>query len=465
MEDIRIVPTPKQREAKQVADANFFTLYGGAVRGAKTYWLILMAFTYAFKYPKSRFAFVRADLPTLKRNLLTSFNKLVDEFHLRQYIETFNQQDMLMTLTNGSQFLFMSESYDTDKELNRFRGLEVNGFFIDEINEIQEVTFNMLISRAGSWQGSQNCPSKILATCNPSSGWVKKKFYEAWETNTLPSNFAYVPAKITDNPHISKEYIESLKNLPSWEYNLFVEGNWNYPQITGNEFYSSFKLEQNTNNVGYDPELPLHISIDENVNPYITLLVGQVKGKSVQIIDEFCLRPPQNKLDSLCREFAFKYSSHQNGLFIYGDATSQKEDVKQSLGVNLFSILRERLKSFNPVMRVPASNPSVYVRGNFINSIFDSNLFDIEIKINSKCSNTIEDLLNLQKDADGSKKKVKHKDPVTKVSYEKYGHTSDCLDYMICFLFDSEFEAYKKGDRQIEAKIITMAEMPRKNRY
>jgi hypothetical protein len=32
----------------------------------------------------------------------------------------------------------MSESYDSDKELNRFRGLEINGAGIDEINEIRK---------------------------------------------------------------------------------------------------------------------------------------------------------------------------------------------------------------------------------------------------------------------------------------------------------------------------------------
>jgi PBSX family phage terminase large subunit len=221
-----IVPTPKQREAAQIADKNLITLYGGAVRGGKSYWLILLIFTYAMQHDKSRWAIIRANYTTLKSTLLVTFNKLLSE-GLGRYIAKFNQQDYTVTLTNGSQIVFFAENYDNDKELNRFRGLEVNGFAIDEINEIQEATFYKCIERAGSWQGSKGCPIKILATCNPADNWVKDQFYDRWENNTLPHNWAYVPSKITDNPHISKEYIESLKSLPEHQYDVFVNGNWN----------------------------------------------------------------------------------------------------------------------------------------------------------------------------------------------------------------------------------------------
>jgi predicted phage terminase large subunit-like protein len=224
MEQIR--PTPKQREAARIAASKLITLYGGAIRGGKSYWLLLMIFTYAMKYDKSRWAVIRASYTTLKSTLLVTFNKLLSE-GLSPYVATFNHSDLVVTLTNGSQIIFFAENYDNDKELNRFRGLEVNGFGIDELNEIQKVTFNKCIERAGSWQGSANCPIKILATCNPSDNWVKEDFYDKWDTNELPHNWAYVPSKITDNPHISKEYLESLKSLPEDDYEQFVNGNWN----------------------------------------------------------------------------------------------------------------------------------------------------------------------------------------------------------------------------------------------
>lgn len=234
--DIVIRPTQKQREAAVIANDNLFTLYGGAIRGGKSYWLLLLLFTYAMKHDKSRWALIRASYTTLKSTLLVTFDKLLSE-GLDKYIKNYNRSELVVTFTNGSQFIFFAENYDNDKELNRFRGLEVNGFGIDEINEIQEQTLTKCIERAGSWQGSKGCPIKILATCNPSNNWVKDKIYDKWENGTLPNNWAYVPSKITDNPHISQEYIDSLKSMPEHEYEVFVNGNWNM-KLEGLLFFS-----------------------------------------------------------------------------------------------------------------------------------------------------------------------------------------------------------------------------------
>lgn len=187
-------------------------------------------------YDKSRWAIIRASFTTLKSTLLVTFDKLLSE-GLDKYVKSYNRSELVVTFTNGSQFIFFAENYDNDKDLNRFRGLEVNGFGIDEINEIQEQTLYKCIERAGSWQGSKDCPIKILATCNPSNNWVKDKFYDKWEKDILPDKWAYVPSKITDNPHISQEYIESLKTMPQHEYEVFVNGNWNM-KLEGLLFFS-----------------------------------------------------------------------------------------------------------------------------------------------------------------------------------------------------------------------------------
>jgi hypothetical protein len=44
---------------------------------------------------------------------------------------------------------------------------------------------------------------------------------------------------------------------------------------------------------------------------------------------------------------------------------------------------------------------------------------------------------------EGTKLKEKTKHPSTKVSYEKYCHTSDCFDYLICEYFKDVFIRYQ----------------------
>lgn len=224
---LKIQFSQKQGEAYQLAmqSGKDIILYGGAIRGGKTRWLLMTVLLYLIDHPNSRGVIVRRDFPTLKKNLLPSLSDLLQS-GFEKYITKRNLSDFKFEFSNGSELLLMAESFDTDKDLNRFRGLEVNIIGIDEVNEIQEVTFEKCIERAGSWFKS-NAPQKILCTCNPTQNWVKTRFYDRWKQNELPSTWAYIPSKITDNPFTPKSYIEGLKaNLHPVFYQRFVDGDW-----------------------------------------------------------------------------------------------------------------------------------------------------------------------------------------------------------------------------------------------
>jgi hypothetical protein len=416
----------------------------------------------AFKYPKSRWLFIRESLPTLKRTLLVTFNEFVQN-GFGQYIQDFNQQTLTVNLTNGSQFIFMAEGYDTDKELNRFRGLEINGAFIDEANEIQEVTFDKIIERAGSWFHSKGCPTKIVMTANPTYNWLKSRFYDKWEKNTLPEGVAYVPARIFDNPHIPAEYLENLKMLPRYQYEVFVEGNWNIQLKQGGEFYKCFELDTHVGLTQYDPSLPLHISWDDNVNPYLPLGIFQLKGKEVFMIDEIAGVSPNNTIKGVCNEFKRKFQGHSAGLFIYGDATANKEDTKLEKGYNFYRLILDELKDYKPNLRVLKSNPSVVMRGNWINTILEKQIGDIKITIGENCKKMINDIVLLKEAADGTKLKEMETDPKTKVRYQKVGHFSDLFDYLLISAFSQDFDNFQRGGSNI---LINFGKnVPSKNHY
>jgi len=151
-----------------------------------------------------------------------------------------------------------------------------------------------------------------------------------------------------------------------------------------------------------------------------------------------------------CKEFIREYPAHDSGLFIYGDATSQKDDVKQQKGHNFYTLIRDRLKQYNPIMRVAKSNPSVVMRGNFLNTVFEKDFDGIKILFDESCTNTLADYANVKEDADGTKLKKKITDKTTGISYEEWGHCSDANDYLYCELFKNSFNLYLKGDRTID---------------
>ena len=443
-EEIVIKPTRKQRDAYILAENNLVTLYGGAIRGGKSYFLCLYALTLAFKYDRSRWLFLRESLPTLKRTLLVTFQEFLSAGFDR-FVKEHNQVTNTITFHNGSQFIFMAESYDTDKELNRFRGLEINGAFIDEANEIQEVTFDKIIERAGSWFHSPGCPTKIIMTANPTNNWLKKRIYDKWREDKLPEGYAYIPAKIYDNPYIPEEYMQSLKMLPRYQYEVFVEGNWDLQLKTGGEFYKCFELDKHVQPTRYNPALPLHISWDDNVNPYLPAGVFQIEGKEVRMIDEILGESPNNTIKAVCREIIRKYPNHDTGMFIYGDATAQKEDTKLEKGYNFYRLVLDNLKQYRPQLRVLTSNPSVMMRGNWINSILETELGGIKITIGENCKTTINDFVMIKEAADGTKSKEMETDPKTKVRYQKVGHLTDLTDYLLCSAFANDFLAYQSG--------------------
>ena len=56
------------------------------------------------------------------------------------------------------------------------------------------------------------------------------------------------------------------------------------------------------------------------------------------------------------------------------------------------------------------------------------------------------DLLYQLKNEDGTKNKPKVVDPKTGVKSEKYGHLSDCLDYLLCYYLRDSWHKFKCGD-------------------
>jgi hypothetical protein len=151
-------------------------------------------------------------------------------------------------------------------------------------------------------------------------------------------------------------------------------------------------------------------------------------------------------------------------MFIMGDRTSKKEDVKLEKGQNFFNLILGYLDRYTPVLRIPKRNPPVAMRGRFLNAIMANNYEGINIVIDNKCQKLKNDLLYVKEGQDGGKFKAKKKDKNTGVSYEEYGHTSDCLDYLICEVFKNEFQLYTNGGKQPYIKTVQRNAIHKRNR-
>ena len=437
-----------------------FLLYGGAIKGGKTIIGLAILILLCRFFPRSRWAIVRSTMPEIVRNVFPNLDKILPESFVkkdRRFSPLFPHIEFL----NGSKIIFFPENYVKDKELNRWKGLDVNGFLLEEMNELQEIVFWKAIERAGTYiipnTKKQPIPL-IVATCNPSQGYVKRLIYTPWENGTLSDEWFYLPANVFDNPYLTKEFIKGLNKLPKYQYKVFVQGDWNIQVKTGGEFLSGFELDIHLKVLKFDPAKTLHVSLDENVHPYISLTLWQIEEKTekqpitkIKQIAEIIGEPPNNKIIKTAKMLIryLEKNGFEDMVFIYGDRTSLKEDTKTEKGQNFFEILRNEIEmDFKTRIRLPSVNPSVALSGAFINEILESNFDNLEIQINESCYFSINDYIETKESADGGVLKQRVKDPITGISYEKNGHLTDTLRYFICEAFGESFQRFTTKNKE-----------------
>lgn len=224
------------------------------------------------------------------------------------------------------------------------------------------------------------------------------------------------------------------------------------PIQAGGEFWAGFNTLKHVQARAYDEETTIHISLDNNVSPYVTCSVWQVKGKEIRQIYEIPAKDPNNnavKAAILLAKYLEKVG-HKNIVYIYGDPSASARSTVDANSASFFDKYIEVLKQsgIKIVSRIKKSMPEIAMSANFINEIYESQILGFSIVIDPGCTVSIEDYYSVKHDMEGKMQKTKVKDPTTGVSYEPYGHFSDAKRYFIMTLLAAEFEKYKSKQNQ-----------------
>ena len=308
----------------------------------------------------------------------------------------------------------------------------------------------ILLSRTRYKHQEYNLIAKQLITCNPGDGFIKNEIVIPSLEGTLKKEYKYVSATLASNPNkaFASNYKKTLELMDEYDRARLLHGDWFAQPKTGGEFYKGFKESKNVQKVLYDDSKTLHLTFDFNVNPYMTLCIWKVEDLKAWQINEICLKRNKNTTQETCKEFINQDCNNKEAVYMYGDPSGRHEDTRSEKGFNDFRIIEKELSNFHPELRVQKKAPSVVMRGRFINAIFGGKT-DISIVIGNNCTYTISDYNFVKEAADGTKAKIKVRDPNTKVSYEKYGHTSDANDYFITFVFKPEFDNFVRGKERV----------------
>ena len=301
--------------------------------------------------------------------------------------------------------------------------------------------------------------------------WLVKMFEldkfekEIRETIVKPDDFFYkefgrkavnIFSTYHNAKNLPRNYIEGrLDTLSDNEAMKFVYG---YPfSKTGGEYYPAFSRARHVRRVEEIENIAKHISWDFNVMPYMTLVDGQIRYKIryidenmqkhdepaegrkpievmiIEFIKEFCLASPRNTSEACCDSLLeYHVGNPYLEFFYYGDSTGRNRIA--GLGsLNNYKIIADRLDAylFEGSDRVPKMNMGVLTRRDLMNRVLEGKYPEIELYFDEEMTETIRDFEFLKLGATG-KLKEKAKDPQTGAMYEKIGHTSDAVEYLVC---------------------------------
>lgn len=468
-------------------------MYGGSSSG-KTY-SVAQAILIFTLWEGTNTLVMRKVGASIRDTVYQDFKTAADQLGITHLFK-FNDGNKIITcLQNNARIVFKGlDDAEKIKGLSSFKRV-----VLDELSEFDETDYKQIRLRLRGIEGQQ-----IICTFNPikETHWIKKKIFDKQKWHDIPMEVVIdgqlIPEELTkvksikmNEPRIMmhKRTGEMIEHAPDtvviqttylnnfWVvgspdgtygyydeqciatfeydrehdpdyYNVYALGEWGVIR-TGSEFFGSFNRGNHVAETVYDPSLPVHLSVDSNVLPYISISFWQIaidsSQKQIRQIDEICAESPNNTVRKAARLTAKRLQAMGVcKVILHGDASTRAanniDDEKRSFHDLFIDTLQK--EGIEVEDKVSNRNPSVPMSGEFINAIYDNNLPGISIIIGENCHMSTEDYMSVQKDVNGGILKTKVKNKITMQTYEEHGHLSDTKRYVVVDMLNEEFFAF-----------------------
>ena len=222
--------TDKQKAAHKYIGTGMIVFWGGARGCGKSHFALAEAVLQCRKHPGLVAVIIRESYPELERNFIFKLQPLFPPEIWGYQYKTASKTAMF---SNGS--MIMLQSIETEKDLNKVQGVEYQFMIIDEAPKNEADHIEKL---RGSLRRSDRLPDFIptlLMTGNPggkSDLYFKTRFvspnYTYWHENELKlkDKYIFIPAFVSDNPHVPQEYTDYLESLHPELRDKWLLGKW-----------------------------------------------------------------------------------------------------------------------------------------------------------------------------------------------------------------------------------------------
>lgn len=393
-------------DALRNPNIRFIYVEGGS-SAAKTYSICQAILIDQYKHDYSSVVFRRQHVD-IKDSIYSSFRMACNGLEMRDYYTP--QQDLLKSSDEDVNVRFRG----LDDEEN-IKGIEAfNVVYLNEFNQFSEPQWDQLRKRL---RGRAN--QKFICDWNPVSAklWQYEKWLDVDQWDELPLTVANCPSKYSGlNPEHSFKRINK-KGDSIWIKVTYRDNHWimghpsgtggyrdqhilddfekdrilkpNLYRIyangergiirTGGEFWKQFNEVKHVRPLKPVEDETIHISLDENVNPYVTVSCWQLIEQNIRQVYEIPCKSPDNNAPKAAQKLISYLNSidYKNVLYIYGDPSASKRSTIDENNASFYYKFIEVLKNagYKVVNRVGRSAPEIALSAAFINDIYEFELY------------------------------------------------------------------------------------------
>jgi len=289
-----------KKQAEFINAKNRFVLYSGGMGSGKSLALYIKLILLSLFFPGNRILLGRKTLSDIERAVLPDLFELLPPSWYTQRVK-----DAVINFTNGSQILLFGldalqsgSGSDIKKAEQKLKSLNLGGFFIDQLEEVEYSVFLTLRTRMRR-QGNVLLRQGNMTT-NPALYWAYHFFKEGlvkteegWAPPKEEVDKLLIESSLFDNEaNLSEDYIkDQLSNSERW-VKRNVYGIWTPEVLTDRSVFGeeyTNKLEKQVKHskkkeegceiwTEYEPGMKYRMGIDPSE--------GQVDPSSISVVTE-----------------------------------------------------------------------------------------------------------------------------------------------------------------------------------
>lgn len=366
-------------------------------------------------HPLCRFPLYGYCYPTQKQGRRTVWPKLVRRFKQAGAVRKINEVDMRIELSNNATVFCLGLDNSESVEGNHYCGMAV-----DEASDTKPAAItNSILPAINAYHGW------LMLLGIPKHAGVGGDYYKKI-CDLAQSGEEAIDGFTTSYHHWASTEIYTPKEIAAYQklmdpktFNEHFLATW---ETASGKVYHAFNRAVHVHPLQYNPQEPLLIGCDFNVNP-MSWVVCQGDENNIRVLDEVRIRNTwtQETLDVLFR----RYGQHRAGFRFYCDAAGKQRHTSADITDIMLLQQDKRFKRYasedNVVFR--SCNMKVFDRVTMVNSMLQNALGERRIEIDPRCTCLIKDLESISF-VEGRDKEVDKSDP-------ELTHMADALGYLI----------------------------------